>query len=177
MSVLKSFGFAALALLLLPACAGFSSSTAGASNAPYTLYLVRHAEKDLGTDPDLTPEGRARAKALVALMTEADPALVYSTNYNRTRQTAAPAALALELPIIYYDPSDLEAFADKLKQDRQSALIVGHSNTTPQLVEALGGEPGTPIVEATEYDRLYVLNLRGDEVTSELQRYGVRYQE
>ena len=51
-----------------------------------------------------------------------------------------------------------------------SVLVVGHSNTTPQLAELLGAEPGDPIVEKTEYDRLYVINLDTGEGT--IQRFG-----
>lgn len=148
----------------------------GAKSAPFTLYLVRHAEKDPGADPDLTPYGRERAQLLAELMQAEAPDLVYSTNLNRTRQTAAPTALALELPILYYDPSDLDGFAERLMLTGQSALIVGHSNTTPALVEALGGEPGTPIVEANEYDRLYVVRLARGETTTELRRFGKRFE-
>jgi len=63
--------------------------------------------------------------------------------------------------------------AAKLKASSGRHLVVGHSNTTPQLVELLGGDGGTPIVEATEYDRLYVVTTQsGDAVKSYLTRYG-----
>ncbi|MCF6329704.1 MAG: hypothetical protein L3J02_07895 [Henriciella sp.] len=52
-------------------------------------------------------------------------------------------------------------------------LVVGHSNTAPQLTEALGAYAGTPIDEANEYDRLYVVDLISGQ--SELRRYGVAY--
>lgn len=165
------------ALLLGAALAGCTAGGAqnGASSAPYTLFLVRHAEKDPGADPDLSPEGRVRSALLAEIMKDEAPSLVYSTNLNRTRQTAAPAALELGSPILYYDPSDLDGFAERLKLTGQSALIVGHSNTTPALVAALGGEPGEPIEEASEYDRLYVLTLSRRGTETELRRYGAPY--
>jgi hypothetical protein len=40
------------------------------------------------------------------------------------------------------------------------------------MVEILGGEPGPAIVEATEYDRLYMLTISKGEVNTVLLRYG-----
>ena len=105
-------------------------------------------------------------------MADAPIEVIYSTNYQRTRQTARPMAEARELPIIYYDPTDLDAFAAKLKTENRSALIVGHSNTTPQLAQALGGDAGAPITEATEYDRLYRIELTEAGVNTRILRYG-----
>ena len=75
-----------------------------------------------------------------------------------------------------YNPSDLSAFASQLKNESGIVLVVGHSNTTPALVESLGGDPGPEINEAAEYDRLYVVSIRGDQVETELRRYGAPYQ-
>lgn len=166
-------GFVALGALLMSAgtLSGCVSSTAAEPSAA-VLHLVRHAEKELGRDPALTAGGEARAQALVDALADAPIEVIYSTNYKRTRQTARPIAQARDLPIIYYDPGDLSGFAAKLKLDRRSALIVGHSNTTPQLAEALGGEAGAPITEATEYDRLYRIELKETGVDTRILRYG-----
>tara|TARA_R110000782_G_scaffold192113_1_gene281877 strand:- start:2169 stop:2684 length:516 start_codon:yes stop_codon:yes gene_type:complete len=161
-------GFAA-ALLTLAAC----------STPPppeHTIYLVRHAEKQAGDDPSLTPAGAERAALLAETLRDAGIVRIYSTDYARTRETAAPIAKAVSVPVTLYDPSDLPAFADQLKDESGITLVVGHSNTTPALVEFLGGEPGTEIDEPAEYDRLYVVSLRGDQVGSELRRYGAPYQ-
>lgn len=152
--------------------AGCSGLPSGEPATP-VLHLVRHAEKDLGRDPALTAEGEARARALVEVLADAPIEVIYSTNYRRTRQTARPIAQARDLPIIYYDPGDLSAFAAKLRSDRRSALVVGHSNTTPQLAEALGGEAGTPITEGTEYDRLYRIELTASGLDTAILRYGM----
>lgn len=164
----RIFLAAGCALLALSACATGPFFGPGVTE----IYLVRHAEKDPGADPDLTPEGRQRAEILSQRLASANIDVVYSTDYTRTRRTAAPFALQAGLPVIYYDPSKLDAFALQLRQQGGRILVVGHSNTTPQLVAALGGEPGNPIVEATEYDRLYKVRIDGDVVTTDLQRYG-----
>ena len=131
------------------------------------IYLVRHAEKQTGDDPSLTEEGRARAEDLALTLQQAGITHIYST--------AAPLAAALGLPVEIYDASDLPAFARQLTAQRGTFLVVGHSNTTPPLVEELGGDPGTEINESSEFDRLYVLHIRGDAVRTELRRYGARY--
>jgi len=65
----------------------------------------------------------------------------------------------------------LAAVPQSLSEAQGNYLIVGHSNTTPQLAEALGGEGGDPITEANEYDRLYVLTRTGGVTVTELRRY------
>jgi 2,3-bisphosphoglycerate-dependent phosphoglycerate mutase len=163
------FGFVA-ALMILAAC------TTAAPGPEHTIYLVRHAEKQAGDDPSLTPDGAIRAALLTETLGDAGIVRIYSTDYARTRETAAPIAEAIAVPVTLYDPSDLPAFADRLKAEPGIALVVGHSNTTPALVEILGGEPGPEINEAAEYDRLYVVRIRGDQVDTELRRYGASYQ-
>lgn len=162
------FGFVA-ALLILAACSAHPPHE-------YTIYLVRHAEKQAGDDPSLTPDGAARAALLAETLRDSGIVRIYSTDFARTRETAAPIAEAISVPVTFYDPSDLPAFADRLKSEPGIALVVGHSNTTPALVEFLSGEPGPEINEAAEYDRLYVVRIRGDQVETELRRYGAPYQ-
>lgn len=156
------------ATLMLAACASSPFRT----DTGTIVYLVRHAEKEPGRDPALTPDGRERANMLADILADADLAAVYSTQFRRTRDTAGPIASRLGFPILYYDPQYLDTFATQLQGLDGNALVVGHSNTTPELVTALGGEAGAPIVEANEYDRLYVLTFREGEVTTELRRYG-----
>jgi len=152
-----------------------SLPTADSAEAPAALevWLVRHAEKvDDSADPPLSPEGEARARHLAELLADAGIDAVHSTDYQRTRDTAGPVAEALGLEVELYDPRDPEGFLDGLRQRGGTHLVVGHSNTTPALVEALGGDPGSPIDES-EYDRLYRVSVAADgTVESELRRFG-----
>ena len=166
MSLTRRGAIAALSLLALGACA----STPATPDT--TIYLVRHAEKQAGDDPSLTVVGQARAEILAQELAGAGLTAIWSTDTKRTRETARPTARTTGLPVQIYDPSRPEAFAAQLKAAPGTVLVVGHSNTTPQLVEALGGDPGTPIDEATEYDRLYVVTVSRGRVKSELRRYG-----
>jgi broad specificity phosphatase PhoE len=142
------------------------------------FYLVRHAEKiepapvDAPRDPSLTERGHRRAAELARLLSAEGLTAVYSSDYQRTRQTAAPVAAALGVEVQIYDAGDLESLAEQLRRAGGRALVVGHSNTTPQLAALLDGEAGPPIDEAVEFDRLYVLHVGTDGVTTSMLRYG-----
>lgn len=138
------------------------------------VYLVRHAEKmlDGGADPPLDRRGLERAATLAQVLQDAEITHVHSTDLLRTRRTAQPISDRLGLAIEIYDPGGLKDLASKLRSTPGRHLVSGHSNTTPEVVRLLGGDPGTPIDEATEYDRLYVLVLGGDgTATTILLRY------
>lgn len=138
-----------------------------------TYYLVRHAEKMKDVpDPGLTEEGRVRAEDLAERLANANVTKIYSSDYVRTRLTAKPLAENLGLEVTLYDPRDLPSLAERLLSETGQIVVAGHSNTTPQLAELLGVEPGDPIVEETEYDRLYVLTRTGNLIKGEIQTYG-----
>ncbi len=162
-----------LAMLFAPA-ALMPAAADPAGPDPLVVFLVRHAEKaDAGEDPDLTPAGAQRAAALAAWLRDAGIAHVHSSDFTRTRKTAAPTAAMIGVEVTLYDPRDLEALADRLRGMRGRHLVVGHSNTTPALVGLLGGDPGPPIDEKSEYDRLYVVTRGTDgSVSTVLMRYG-----
>lgn len=147
--------------------------SASANEADLEVYLVRHAEKTTDqTDPALTERGEQRADALADVLSVSGITRIHSSDYKRTRATAAPLAERLGIEVELYDPRDLAAIAETLKSEGGKHLVVGHSNTTPQLTELLGGDGGEPIVEATEYDRLYIVSRQNGETTSTLLRFG-----
>ncbi len=144
--------------VLLLCCAGAMAQAA----QPLTVYLVRHAEKqDDGTrDPDLSEAGQVRAGNLAVLLSRAGIQHVFSTEYRRTQQTAAPLAAQLGLTVQPYNPRDLHAFAQQLLKLQGPVLVVGHSNTTPQLAQLLSAEPVEGLSEQA-YDRLYQVTVNG----------------
>ena len=170
----------AVCFLLVAACSTTSNnySTDNAAES-LTIYLVRHAEKTTERpDPGLTEEGEQRALELVNVLQDKKLTDVHSSDYIRTRETARPSADFFDLEIQLYDAGDLPAMANKLLQLSGNHLVVGHSNTTPQLVELLGGDSVSEIDEASEYDRLYVITIAQDKsVKSQLMRFGVAYVE
>lgn len=114
------------------------------NNEVFTIYLVRHSEKELSSDnpsdPPLTPCGQQRSKSLSSFLSAVDLEAIYSTNYNRTKSTALPTAASKGLEIEEYDPQNLKDFSDFLLERKQDALVVGHSNTTSVLAGLLVDE-------------------------------------
>jgi broad specificity phosphatase PhoE len=132
------------------------------AEAETVLILVRHAERvDESRDADLNDAGRARARALAAMLKDAGIQAIYSTDYRRTLETVKPTAESTSKLIEVYDGDNLEDFAKDLRARDRRALVVGHSDTTPELAKHLGGEPGSPIAP-DEYDRMYILTLSAD---------------
>lgn len=158
---------AALFMLALPA-------PSSAQDAPVVIYLVRHAERaeDGTNNPHISEAGRARAAALAALLADAGVTRMHTTDLHRTRETGAPLAEALGLELEVYDARDLPGLAARLRASPGRHVVLGHSNTTPALAAALGGESHGEIAE-DEYDRLYVLFIDGTgRVTTVLLRFG-----
>ena len=140
---------------------------------PLVVFLVRHAEKSSATsDPELTDLGKRRATRLADMLQDVAIDQVHSSDFQRTRQTAAPLAKQKGLEVRLYNPRELEILATSLCDLGGKHVVVGHSNTTPQLVKLLGGEAGKPIDDESEYDRLYVLTKAADgTVHSLILRY------
>ena len=119
------------------------------------IYLSRHAEKNQDKqDPGLTDKGNARAQWIAEFLKNKSIEVIYSTDYKRTRDTAAPLAKLLNQTVVFYNPRSLSQLAGKLINEGKTSFVVGHSNTTPFLVKLLKGEPGRPMTEK-DYDRLY----------------------
>ncbi len=153
--------------LLLTTCLLVNTSMVFAQTN--VIYLTRHAEKiTTGNDPALTEQGQLRAENIAQTIERANISNIYSTDYNRTQQTAQPLSSLLSIPVQSYNPSDLTAFANQLKSLTGNTFVVGHSNTTPELVALLGGGSVEPIAE-DEFDRLYqVIIAENGEVTTVL---------
>lgn len=154
----RSLHIVAILILIF---SGFSNEvSAQDSEKTFTLYLVRHAEKELSADdpkdPPLTECGEQRAESLAYFLASVDLDAVYSTDYLRTRSTAQPVARDKKLEIQIYDPKGMEDFAKVLIEQKQEALVVGHSNSTPNLAGLLLKQEVEPIDESI-YDRIYQL--------------------
>jgi len=170
---LGSFMWAVLALLAF----GALPTSAAAQVDAVVVYLVRHSERaeDGTNDPPISRAGEERSEQVAALLQDAGITHVHTTDFKRTRATGAPSAAMTGLEMELYDPRDLAAFAAHLSNTPGRHLVLGHSNTTPQLVEALGGQPGSPI-EEMEYDRMYIVTLTAAGASTVLLRFGSPYE-
>ena len=158
-------------LLTTAACQRVISTT--------TIILVRHAERPAGADPDLNDAGRARAESLaVSLMRTRVDAIVH-TQFKRTQQTAAPlaaqksitpvivAATGTEVQHAQAVVAQLNAFAGR------TVVYVGHSNTVPAVIQALGIAPPVPAIGDSEYNHFFVVTKTGKGPASLVRvRYG-----
>lgn len=143
-------------ILILGACTS--------QNSPKTIYIVRHAEKQLeGNDPELAYVGGVRAKKLAQILQDQQIKHVFSTDFKRTRLTAEPTALAAGVEIQSYDPKNSEAFVGQLRGLEGNVLVVGHSNTVSQLANSFVGEGEKyPDLTDLEYDFIYVVKLESN---------------
>ena len=129
------------------------------ATAQSTIFVVRHAEKaDATKNPDLSEAGRARAEALAKALRDANITAIYATEFKRTQQTAAPLAKALSITVTVLPAQDSVALVAKLRALSGNALVVGHGDTIPNLIKALGVSEPISIAE-NDYDNLFVLVL------------------
>jgi broad specificity phosphatase PhoE len=136
---------------------GSMALPAGAES-PLTVFLVRHAEKATNVaDPPLTDAGRERAESLADLLADAGISTIFTSQYKRTQETAAPLAERLGLTVTVVPAKDLKALLSKVRAlpAGARALIVGHSDTVPALAHRLTGARVAELTDA-DYDRLYV---------------------
>jgi phosphohistidine phosphatase SixA len=128
--------------------------------AQSTIFIVRHAEKAQSSDndPHLSEAGRARAESLAGTLKDAGITAIYATEFKRTQQTAAPLAKALGINITILPAKETATLIAKLRDLRSNALVIGHGNTVPDLIKALGIDTPINIAEA-DYDNLFVVAL------------------
>lgn len=134
------------------------------AEAQQAIFLVRHAEptSDPGDSP-LAPEGKARAQDLARLLGDAGVTAIYTSPALRAIQTAEPLAKKLGLTIDKNSTDDSAAFVSLLKRRHPEGviLVVGHSNTVPELLRALGYNPTPPIEFLDGYDNLFIVTPGG----------------
>ena len=166
-------GFAAVALVATMAVQAQNSAL-----APAMVILVRHAERaaEPKDDPGLTDAGAARALALAAALEHAGVTAIITTNLRRTRETAAPLAKRRSITPEVIAAGSGAAHADAVaaavrKHPGQAVLVVGHSNTVPAIIAALGG-PRLPDICDTAYANLYILEPAGDGAGLVRAQYG-----
>ena len=139
---------------------------------PGVVFLVRHAEradagmaaaKMAGADPELSDAGKARAAALAVLLKDAKISAIFTTEYKRTRDTAQPLAAATGVAAAAIDSKDAAGLIDKVKASAGNVLVVGHSNTVPDIIKALGVSEPVAIPD-DQFDNLFVV-IRGARPT------------
>ncbi len=154
------------------------------SQATTTVLFVRHAETSElpAGDPALSEAGRQRAAELARQLADADVVAgidaIYSTPYRRSVETAKPVAEALGLTVRSYDADDTEDFIEALVKEHKGKiiLVVGHSNTVPQMIGNMGASKLVPPIAEDEYDNIYLVSIPWFGKTKTIRlRYGEPY--
>jgi phosphohistidine phosphatase SixA len=153
----------------------FMLITVAAASCSHTYYVVRHAEKVQAQpplqDPPLTPNGEAMAQNLKNILLPKGIKHIFSTNTTRTKSTAAPLSEAAGISVEIYSKPD-EAFITKLKALKKNTLVVGHSNTVDDIVNALCNT--TKIngdLPDADYGDLFVVTVKGKKIYFKKLRY------
>jgi broad specificity phosphatase PhoE len=145
-------------ILLAFAFALWSLAAPTVAAAQGAVFVVRHAERaDTSADSLLSSAGEARAARLETILKDAGITQIYTTNLRRTIQTAAPLATSLKVKPTELPVNDLDGLLSGLQAASHArVLVVGHSNTVPQILQRLGiADPIT--IADTEYDNLFIL--------------------
>jgi probable phosphoglycerate mutase len=151
-------------LLILASCVASCSSPQ--PSATTTVLIVRHAEKASDeADSPLTEAGHARAQALGGVAADAGVSAIYSTQFQRNRDTARPLAERLginvtEVPVNLQNPGN---HGKTLARDilvnnaGKTVLVVGHGNTIASIVEGLTNRPA-PLGDI-QYSDLFIVTV------------------
>ncbi len=134
------------------------------SDAPTTFYLVRHAEKEMGTAPGLTPQGTARAEFYATFFKDVELSAIYSTDTRRTIETSTPVAKSKKMGVTNYASGlEFDAFAKTLLAQHAgtSVFVVGHSNTIPLLINALTNTQDYTDIPHDDFEQLVPVITRG----------------
>jgi broad specificity phosphatase PhoE len=146
------------------------------------FIILRHAEKDttvagsqmMQADPPLNAKGQDRAQSLIQEFKKYKISKIYSTNYNRTKSTVMPLANTIGLSINNYDPKQLKTFADELKAEAnhsKTILIVGHSNTSPKLVNLLIKKDQFKDLDESIYDTYWIVTYKNGKTKAKRMKY------
>lgn len=134
------------------------------SNETTTYYLIRHAEKDrtdqMNRNPDLNSDGLQRADKWATYFETIELDAVYSSNYKRTQQTAAPTAANQSLAVLSYDPNKMYDTVFQKETYGKIILVVGHSNTTPAFVNLILEKEKYQSMDDNDNSSLYVVIIK-----------------
>ncbi|MGI8812622.1 MAG: SixA phosphatase family protein [Pyrinomonadaceae bacterium] len=161
---MKTYCFTVTWFMLLIIC------ISNAAAQKKTIILVRHAEKETSamtdtSDPVLSTDGAQRAERLRKLIGKYRPGAVFSTDYKRTRATAGPIAKTRRVVVEIYDPKNNADLIDRIMKSRTKRfVVVGHSNTIPDLANLLTKKELFKNLDDAEYGVIWVIRLKDGRV-------------
>ena len=128
-----------------------------------TVIAVRHAEKKIepnNPDPDLTPEGEARAQEIARMFGGTGINAIYATQFKRTQETVKPLSDQTGVAPTILQANQTDELAKQISTSRrgQTIFVAGHNNTIPALISTLSGE-SFPVIPESEYDNLFIVTI------------------
>lgn len=134
-----------------------------------TFYFIRHAEKDRSDpdnmDPELNQDGLGRAMHWAEILDPVDLDAIYITDFERTAMTAAPTSVKKEITPQYYDPKVISLEDFKRENLDKNVLIVGHSDTTPEFVNAMLNERKYEAMDDYDNGSLFIVRIINGQAT------------
>ena len=159
------WGIALLATFALGACAAPATLNRVGTSSPSldekTIFVIRHLQKAQGDDPPLTSEGAAAAERLANMLADKGISAIYATPTRRAMETAAPLARKTGVAVTEYDPQNHDSLVASVAANEGAVLVVGHSNTVPNLVVRFGGH-SSPRLTEQDYGTVFVIDATGD---------------
>lgn len=133
------------------------------SDTATTCIIVRHAEKEAtGADPNLDADGHARAEELKRILEKVPVKNIYTTPFNRTRQTVQPLAAAKGVTVSEYATTKTyPQLVDEILSSNRGkvAVIAGHSNTVPEILKELSNNAFNVSISESQYDNLFIVTV------------------
>lgn len=147
------------------------------ANERRTIYVVRHAEKDTGSNPALSAAGQARAGALYRKLKDSNIDVILVTQYRRTALTGDSLRIYNHIDTLHYD-ADTTALSlfekiNRLPPKMKHILVIAHSNTIPAIIRKAGikGFAGREIPDYA-YDNLFIIQQNKDTMMLHQEAYG-----
>jgi phosphohistidine phosphatase SixA len=142
------------------------------------FFVVRHAERaddgmssQAGADPELSEAGHARARRLAEMLRDTGIQQIFTTEYRRTRQTGEPLAETLKLQPVVVTAKGSDTLIERLHAAKGASLVIGHSNTMPEILKGLGVSAPITLGEQDYGDLFVVVRRASGEATSIRLKY------
>jgi len=150
----------------------FINFSIGYSQSETTIYFIRHAEKaDSSPNPELSEEGIKRSVRWTKLFEKIHIDVFYTTLTRRTQMTCSTVATSKQKDILFYDHNKFTVQEIFAKHSGKIILVVGHSNTIPQQINAFLGEEIYQQIDENEFGNLYTVTVKGDRIEHKLTHH------
>ncbi|MGB6150804.1 MAG: phosphoglycerate mutase family protein [Pricia sp.] len=136
-----------------------------------TFYFIRHAEKDRSdpenVDPELNQKGLGRAMHWAEILSDVPLDAVYTTDFERTAMTAAPTSVKNDITVQFYEAETIDMAQFQADNRGKKVLVVGHSDSTPRLVNEIVGEDRYTALDDSDNGSLFIVQVVNGNVTSQ----------